>query len=43
MLFGQIFLLGFVWGMFKPCIDHKENEEMFWNEMVSRYEGSGSR
>ena len=42
-LLGSIFLMGFVWGMFKPCIDHKESEKEYMDWFKSNYEGSGSR
>lgn len=43
LIFGQLFLLGFVYGfILKPLEKSKEESEKL-NELIASYEGSGSR
>lgn len=40
---GSLFVLGFAIGITMPMVDHAEAEKVFWNDIVAKYEGSGSK
>ena len=42
-IMGSLFVLGFAVGITMPMVNHVENETTFWNGIVEKYEGSGSK